>query len=259
MSEPDHVRRNRAEWDGLAPSYEAIGRGAWAAEPTWGLWGVAESQVRMLPANLDGCDAIELGCGTAYISAWLARRGARTVAIDLSPAQLGTARRLQAEHALEFELILGDAEHVPCPDASFDFAISEYGASIWCDPYAWIPEAARLLRPGGRLHFLVNAPLHMLCMPDVEDGLAGDRLLRPYFGMHRMEWSDDDTVGFHLPHGEMIAVLRASGFEIEELVEVRPPEASTPACFPYATLDWARRWPTEEVWKVRKRTTPRAP
>ena len=58
---------------------------------------------------------------------------------------------------------------MPLPDASFDFAISEYGASIWCDPYEWIPEAARLLRPGGRLVFLVNAPLIMLCGPDDED------------------------------------------------------------------------------------------
>jgi SAM-dependent methyltransferase len=148
--------------------------------------------------------------------------------------------------------VLGDAEHVPWPDASFDFAISEYGASIWCDPHAWIPEAARLLRPGGRLHFLVNAPLHMLCTPDVEDEPAGDRLLRPYFGMHRFEWSDDDSVEFHLPHGERIALLRASGFEIEELVEVRPPDGST-SLSPYASLEWAQRWPTEEVWKVGRR------
>jgi SAM-dependent methyltransferase len=259
MSEPEHVRRNRAQWDRWAAGYERRGGQQWAAaEPSWGVWNVPESDVRMLDCELDGLDAIELGCGTAYVSAWLARRGARPVAIDLSPAQLDTARRLQREHGVAFELVLGDAERVPYPDASFDFAISEYGASIWCDPYAWIPEAARLLRPGGRLHFLVNAPLHMLCMPDVEDAPAGDRLLRPYFGMHRFEWSDDDSVEFHLPHGELIALLRASGFEIEELIEVRPPEGSTPLA-PYATLEWARRWPTEDIWKVRKRITPRAP
>ena len=67
--------------------------------------------------------------------------------------RLGT---LQAEFGIEFPLHLGNAEATPFPDASFDFAISEYGAAIWCDPYKWIPEAARLLRPGGRLHFLGN-------------------------------------------------------------------------------------------------------
>jgi SAM-dependent methyltransferase len=167
----------------------------------------------------------------------------------------GAARdgaRFQEEFGIEFPLLHGNAEAVPYPDASFDLAISEYGASIWCDPYRWIPEAARLLRPGGRLVFLVNAPLHMLCIPDDEEEPPSDRLLRPYFGMHRFEWSDDQSVEFHLPHGELIALLHASGFEIEELVEVRPPEGST-SRFPYATLEWSRRWPCEEVWKVRRR------
>ena len=90
----------------------------------------------------------------------------------------------------------GDAEESRYPDASFGFAISEYGASIWCDPYAWIPEAARLPRPGGRLVFLVNAPLLMICAPD-DDAAASDRLLPPYFGIHRFDWADDDSVEFH--------------------------------------------------------------
>jgi SAM-dependent methyltransferase len=249
----DHAARNREEWDRWAADYVAPGREQWAAaEPSWGEWSMPEAEIRMLPDDLDGAAAIELGCGTAYVSAWLARRGARPVGIDNSPAQLETARELQREHGLDFELVLGDAEHVPYPDASFDFAISEYGASIWCDPYAWIAEAARLLRPGGRLHFLVNAPLHMLCVPDVEDAPSGDRLLRPYLGMHRFEWTDDESVEFHLPHGELIALLRASGFEIEELIEVRPPDGATTRS-PYATLEWAQRWPTEEIWKVRRR------
>jgi SAM-dependent methyltransferase len=145
---PEHARRNRAAWDSYAADYVAPGERNWAAdEPSWGIWGIPESEVGMLPAELDGKDAIELGCGTAYVSAWLARRGARVTGIDNSPAQLETARRLQREHGLDFPLLLGDAEAVPLPDASFDFAISEYGASIWADPYRWIPEAARCFVP----------------------------------------------------------------------------------------------------------------
>ena len=116
---------------------------------------------------------------------------------------------------------------------------------------SWIPEAARLVRPGGRLVFLVNGALLMLCAPDEVDVPATDRLLRPYFGMHRFEWSDDDSVEFHLPHGEMIALLRRSGFEVNELVEIRPPDRST-SRYPFVTLQWAQRWPCEEVWKARK-------
>src|SRR6478672_10480542 len=164
MSElPDHVARNRRFWNDYAPQWIEAGHEDWATEePRWGIWRVPESEVGLLPAELEGKDTIELGCGTGYVSAWLARRGARPVGIDNSEAQLATARRMQAEHGLEFPLLHGNAEDVPRPDGAFDFAISEYGASIWCDPYAWIPEAARLLRPGGRLVFLVNHPLLIL-------------------------------------------------------------------------------------------------
>ena len=68
--------------------------------------------------------------------------------------------------------------------------------------------------------------------------------------MHRIEWPDDKSVEFHLPHGEMITLLRDSGFEIEELIEVQVPEGSTTR-YPYVALEWARRWPCEEVWRAR--------
>jgi SAM-dependent methyltransferase len=83
---------------------------------------------------------------------------------------------------------------MPFDDASFDIVFSEYGASIWCDPYVWIPEAARVLRPGGQLAFLANAAIAMLCSPDAQEP-PGATLLRPYFGMHRFTWSDDDSAG----------------------------------------------------------------
>ncbi|MBV9193545.1 MAG: methyltransferase domain-containing protein [Solirubrobacterales bacterium] len=248
---PEHVRRNRSAWNEWAKEYEEPGRRHWQAEPSWGIWGVPESQLRVLPDRLEGLDVIELGCGTAYVSAWLARRGARPVGIDNSKAQLKTARALQSEFGLEFPLWHGNAEEVPVPDASFDLAISEYGASIWCDPYRWIPEAARLLRPGGQLIFLVNGVLAMLTLSDEEDVPAGERLLRPYFGMRRFEWSDADSVEFHLPHGEIIALLRNCGFTVEELLEIRPPEHSTTR-YRHINLEWAQRWPCEEVWKAKK-------
>ena len=124
---------------------------------------------------------IELGCGTAYVSAWLARRGARPVGVDLSAKQLETARAMQAEHGLAFPLHHASAEDVPLPDAGFDLAVSEYGASLWCDPDAWVAEAARLLRPGGLLVFLTNSLIATLCSPDT--GPAGERLVRDQRGL----------------------------------------------------------------------------
>jgi SAM-dependent methyltransferase len=182
----------------------------------------------------------------------MARRGARVTGVDNSAKQLETARAMQQQHGLAFALIHGNAEAVPLPAASFDFAISEYGACLWCDPHAWLPEAARLLRPGARLVFLVNSMLMSLATPEVEGSAATNELLRPAFGLHRLEWPGQASVEFHLTHGEWIRVLRGSGFEIEALLELRPPADATTS-WDFVTLDWARRWPCEEVWKVRKR------
>ena len=250
---PEHIRRNRDSWDREAAEYEGPGRENWAAdEPRWGIWRVPESQLHVLPDELEGRDALELGCGTGYVSAWLARRGARPVGVDLSRNQLASAARFQREFGLPFPLIHGNAEAVPLRDGTFDVVISEYGASIWCDPYRWVLEAARLLRPGGELVFLVNGTILMLCVPDLEaDGPATDRLLRDSFGMHRFEWPDDPGVEFHLSYGDWIRLFRTTGFEVTDLIEVRPPEGSTTRD-PFVTLEWARRWPCEEIWKARR-------
>jgi SAM-dependent methyltransferase len=248
----DHVGRNRSAWSTYAHEYVDAGRRNWADEPTWGIFGVPETALGILPDDLAGKHTIELGCGTGYVSAWLARRGARPVGLDLNEHQLATAATLQREFDLRYPLIQANAEAVPLRDGIFDVAISEYGASIWCDPYRWIPEAARLLRPGGELSFLVNGVILMLCMNDRdEDGPATERMLRDYFGMHRFEWPDDPSVEFHLTHGDWMRLLRANGFEVLDLIEIQAPEGAATR-YPFVSAEWARRWPSEEVWKARR-------
>src|SRR6478672_8220805 len=207
---------------------------AWAAnEITWGIWNVPESELHALP-DLAGKEIVELGCGTAYFGAWLKKAGAaRVVGVDPTPAQLETARRCEERFGLGLEFVEAFGEDVPLPDASFDLAVSEYGASIWGDPYRWIPEAARLLRPGGELVFLRNSTVSLLCM-DI-DGVT-ENLQRPQRGLNRIEWPDTGEVEFHLPHGELMNVLRESGFAVEQLIELYAPEGSeTHAYYDYMT------------------------
>jgi SAM-dependent methyltransferase len=235
---------NREHTNDSAPTNWALD------EISWGIWGVDESELNVL-GDVAGLDVCELGCGTAYFSAWLAKLGARPVGVDITPAQLETARRMMAETGIVFPLVEADAAETGLPDASFDLVLSEYGASIWVDPYRWIPEAARLLRREGRLVFLRNSTLVVLCSTD--DLPASETLQQPQFGMRRFEWADGG-VEFQLAHGEWIDLLRANGFDVERLVEIQAPaDAETHPYYSYVTADWARKWPCEEIWVARKR------
>jgi len=254
MSSPeDSVAANVAQWTKQNAEFtDPSAERHWdAPEISWGVFGIPESHVGAL-GDVDGLDVVELGCGTAYFSAWLARRGARPVGVDPTPAQLATARRMQARTGLEFPLVEAPAESVPLPDSSFDLALSEYGASLWADPERWVPEAARLLRPGGRLVFLTNSIVAYLCMPDV--GAVTEQLQRPLFTMGRIRWPGEQGLEYHLPHGRWLALLRDTGFDVEALHELRPhDEAESPTYYDYVTVEWARRWPAEEIWVARKR------
>jgi SAM-dependent methyltransferase len=247
------LSKNIELWSRInAEHTDADARRAWSKEEiTWGLWGIPEDELRTLGAAF-GLDILELGCGTAYFSARLARAGARVVGVDPTPAQLDTARRMQAEAGIHFPLVEAFAEDVPLPDASFDLVVSEYGASLWADPYRWIPEAARLLRAKGRLVFLRYSTLVLLCSPDA--GPADEHLHRPQFGMYRLDWPENEgAMEFHLPHGELIDVLRSAGFEIERLLELQAPEgADTHEYYDFVTAEWGRKWPAEEIWVTRK-------
>jgi SAM-dependent methyltransferase len=156
---------------------------------------------------------------------------------------------MQRRFGLGFPLIEASAEELPLADGRFDLALSEYGASIWCDPYRWVPEAGRVLRPGGRLVFLCNWALMMVTSDDF--GRVGSHLRRDYYGMHRFEWQDDLSVEFHLGYGDWIQVLATHGFEVERLVELRNPGRDS-GRFDLFTAEWAERWPAEEMWKARK-------
>jgi SAM-dependent methyltransferase len=253
MSSPDSVARNVAQWTRTNEEFtDGAAERQWSErEISWGVFGIPESEVGSL-GDVSGLDVVELGCGTAYLSARLARLGARPVGVDPTPAQLATARRMQAKTGIEFPLVEAPAEAVPLPDASFDLAVSEYGASLWADPALWVPEAARLLRDRGRLVFQTNSVLAYLCAPDV--GALGERLERPQFGMYSISWPEGPGVEYHLPHGEWIRLLRANGFEIEALHELRPgADAKDPGYYDYVTVAWARQWPAEEIWVARKR------
>ena len=246
----DYLERNRRAWERWAPDYAATAREAWQEPLSWGIWGIPESEARLLEGVEPRANVIELGCGTAAISSWLTRLGLRPIGVDFVRAQLQTAARLQDQFRVSFGLLCANAEELHFADESFDIAISEYGASLWCDPRRWLPEAHRLLRPRGRLILITHSPLLMACT-HADGGPAEDRLVRDHFDAHRFEVPGDGAVEFHLAHGEWVRILNATGFVLENLIEVQP-SAGARARFEFVPLQWARRWPSEDVWIARK-------
>lgn len=250
MSSSSDAARNREHWDAKADEYQARhGSFIGQPEPRWGIWQLPEDELGIL-GDVAGKDVLELGCGAAQWSILLARRGARPTGLDNSERQLEHARQSMRDAGLDFPLVHASAESVPLPDASFDIVFCDHGAFGWADPHLVMPEASRLLRSQGLLAFSITSPLASLCWhPDTD--LMEPRLHRDYFGLHRLE--DDEAVNFQLPYGEWIGLFRAHGFEIEDLIEPQPGPDAQSTYWEESELAWARRWPSECIWRARKR------
>jgi SAM-dependent methyltransferase len=243
--------RNRAAWDATSDEYqqrhrEFIGRD----EPRWGMWQLPESELQIL-GDVSGKDVLEYGCGAAQWSILLARAGARAVGLDNSGRQLDHARALMHEVGVDFPLVHASAGEAPLQDQTFDVVFCDHGAMTFADPYATVPEVSRVLRPGGLFAFSHSTPLALLCFDEDADTM-GTALRRDLFGLHRIAWLEDEPVEFNLPTGEWIALFRRHGFLVEDLVEIQPPEGATSTYRSAEETAWARRWPMEQIWKLRR-------
>ena len=249
-------RLNRAKWQVAARSFRSLGEENWQRQaPAWGIWSRSEEGLDLLPEDLQEKLCLDVGCGTGYILKWMADRGATAVGIEPSDNQLVIVVGLSQLHDTKISLIQGFGEQLPFADSTFDFAISEYGAALWADPYQWIPEVARVLKP---LSNLVIYTDHMISYMadnglDEPNGEWTETLQRPYFNAHRMKWNVDgsDGVEFHLAPGEWIALFRKCGLVVDAFMELQAP-VNASATFSWASTEWGRKWPAEQVWKVHK-------
>jgi SAM-dependent methyltransferase len=246
-----HVRKNRRYWDGVSERYQRdhasqLGR----PRPAWGVWGVPESRLRVL-GDVGGKEVLEYGCGGAQWSRWLARMGARPVGLDLSLNQLRHASGQMRGDGSRFPLVNADAERTPFADATFDVVMCDHGAMTFADPHRTVREVARVLRPGGLFAFCHASPFHFVCWDDAKDRVT-TKLAHDYFGMRK--W-DEETVDFMLTYGGWIRLFRDHGFEVEDLIEPRPPAGARTTYRWFAPLSWARRFPSESIWRLRKRKT----
>ena len=243
-----HVRKNRRYWDGASERYQRRHASQLGLpRPAWGVWAVPESRLQVL-GDVRAKEVLEYGCGGAQWSRWLARMGARPVGLDLSLNQLrhasGTMGRTE-----RFPLVNADAERTPFADATFDIVMCDHGAMTFADPHRTVREVARVLRPGGLFAFCHASPFHFVCWDDAKHRVT-TTLSHDYFGMRKWE---QETVDFMLSYGGWIRLFRDHGFEVEDLIEPRPPAGGRTTYGWFAPLSWARRFPSENIWRLRKR------
>jgi SAM-dependent methyltransferase len=247
----DHVTRNRAFWDADADAYQAAHGAALAEEPlAWGAWRAPEADVKLL-GPVTGRDILELGCGGAQWAVALHALGARPRALDLSRRQLVHAQRHIEACDAKVDLVQANGEVLPFQDGSFDIVFCDHGALSFCDPTKSVPEVARVLRADGILAFCTTHPLVYLTW-DEERQRQTKRFQRGYDELGRIELGEG-TSDWVLTPGEWIALLRNNGFEIEALVELRPPKHGTTTYENFVPTKWARHWPAEQAWRARRR------
>ena len=233
-SHDESVGASRAWWDSEAGVYheehgDFLGANSPQGEFIWCPEGLHEGDWNLL-GDVSGLDVLEIGSGSAPCSRWLAGRGARVVAMDLSIGMLrvGAERASRATGpASTVPLIQADAGRLPFADASFDVAFSAFGGIPFvADTAGAMAEAARILRPGGRFVFSVNHPMRWIFLD--HPGPEGLMAVFPYFDRSPYTEYDDDGNLLYVEHhrtvGDRVRELVGAGFVLEDLIEPEWPE-----------------------------------
>lgn len=205
---------NRAHWDDDAERYHAE-HASYLDGFHWCPEMVSEREARLL-GDVTGQRILEVGCGSAPCSTWLATRGpALATGFDISINMLRRAGTTDAK------LVQADAQDLPYADESFDVAFSVFGALPFVpDVDSVVRGIARVLKPGGRFVFSVNHPMRWV-FPD-DPGPAGLLAQIPYFDREYLEHDDEGVLTYaeyHRTFGDWVRVLTSAGFILDDVIE----------------------------------------
>lgn len=224
---------------------------AYVSSPTHAQ-GASLARLVELTAPQPAWRALDVATAAGHTALALAPHVAAVVGLDLTPQMLPHAARLAAERgAANVVWAAGDVDDLPFGDSAFDLVTCRIAAHHFADAGHFLAEAARVLRPGGRLVFLTNSLLSALCVPE-DEGAAEERLVRGQRDVRRVAWPGGG-VEHHPSHGDWVRVLTSYGLAVEALHEIYAPAGSGDhAYYDIATADWASRWPAEELWVARR-------
>lgn len=249
----------RDYWNGLADEYQRITR-IDTSDFHYGPQIPGERQLHLLPSLRPGMRALEIGCGAAQNSLWLARQGLDCTALDISAAQLRHARDLAHAAGLPLHFVEAPleelAQHVIGP---FDLVHSSHALEFATDPATTLRDAATLLAPGGHLVLSTVHPLYNGDWiggsesdddPDAGFAVADENgsevrglFLTNYFSppddIRRDEAGRPLVVSRAYPVSRWFDWLREAGLRVERLAE--PPALPPSENPPYTSDAWAEQ------------------
>jgi len=149
MAQTDEVKQQvAAHWNRRAAGFDSDFGHSIRTEAERAAW----DRILDLAAGGRGAlDALDVGCGTGFLSLELAARGYRVTGIDFAPQMLAEAEKKAAAQGVAVRFEEGDAEALRFADASFDLVMTRHVLWTLPHPEAAIDEWLRVLRPGGRL------------------------------------------------------------------------------------------------------------
>lgn len=216
------TQANRRHWDADALRYHAdhpeyVSGFYWCPEM------LSEKEARLL-GDVHGTSILEIGCGSAPCSAWLADNVADedtlVTGFDISAGMLAS----RPDTAADLPLVQADVLAIPYRDGTFDTAFSAFGALPFvADLDAALAEIARVLKPGGSFVFSVTHPMRWVFPDDPEATTAEIS----YFERAYVEVDEDGRLSyaeFHRTFGDWVRALRGAGFELEDVLEPEWPE-----------------------------------
>ncbi len=249
----NRIAVNRKGWNVRSAEYqrEAARAGMYASgEIEWGPNAFPESEVRALGPLRDK-RVLEVGCGAAQFGIALARKGARVTGIDLSKEQLRHARRNVAAAGVDYRLELGDAEDLSrFRSGSFDLVVSDFAAGF-LDLDKLLPEARRVLRPGGRVVLSWSSPI-----VDCLTGAGEPPLLtfvRSYFD--RSPFRDagpDPTWEFVRTYGDWVRSFARAKLVLIDCIEPRARTGQTHTWWPQYKWQRTSKVPGTCIWVAEK-------
>jgi SAM-dependent methyltransferase len=229
-------RINRAHWDALAAAHgqdeiydsEALVEGADSLhEPE-------TAGVREAVGAVAGLDVLHLQCHIGFDSISLARRGARVVGVDFSPASLEKARALARRCGVDVQFVEAEATALPAElHNRFDLVYATIGVISWIDDLrAWMQSAAAALRGGGRLLLVDIHPLYEMIgsldpleidFPYAHDGPRAFDEAGSYAGAE-LQVASTESVSYAHSLAEVVNGAIAAGLRVERLDEHLAPD-----------------------------------